>query len=49
MSESLFKAQEGRWKEIRRCAYCAKCCELDRNFQHVYCVTWLKRSGADQR
>ena len=44
------KAEGGRLKEIRRCTYCCKCCVLDRNFEHVYCVTWaerdLKHSGS---
>lgn len=40
------KAKDGRLKEIRRCTYCCKCCVLDRNFEHVYCVTW---AGHDKR
>ena len=36
------KAIAGRWKEIRRCTYCCKCCVLDRNFERVYCVTWAE-------
>ncbi|MBI4317983.1 MAG: NADH:flavin oxidoreductase [Chloroflexi bacterium] len=39
------KAATGRAKEIRRCTYCGKCCVLDRNFEHVYCVTWANRDA----